>query len=197
MSAQHETLAPDSLAPASLVDVKPAERLKKVKAYARARLRAEVAQHDRGYQAMLAKKLGSTTAHMANMVNHERGPGERLLQALCEHWGISRDVLDAEALGSPAPISSSRPRSNMVESVRRAIELRAQERSLSAEVVDAALQASGQIGISAIEAEQIDNLLDLAIGFDRGMRLIFRTVTDAGTQSARDDLDGSRRRRKR
>ena len=65
---------------------------------------------------MLAKELGTTTAHMANMVNRKSGPGDEMLAALAAHWGMTRDQLEAAAMGEaivPAPDTGARIRASV------------------------------------------------------------------------------------
>lgn len=182
MSVQDETLAPVSLAPASVQHVKRSERvrrLKMVQEYARQKLREEVKRHERGYQAILAKKLATTTPHISNMVNHDRGPGPRLLEALCDHWGVKPDAFVAEALGLTDPYASSRLQLLPRNVVREAVEARAKERGVPAEALETALWACASAGTTSLDADGVDALLDLALGFDRGIRLVLASASKA------------------
>lgn len=55
---------------------------------------------------MLARRLGISTAHMANIRSGKLLPGDEMIDALARHWGTTRDRLMAEATGETPPRAS-------------------------------------------------------------------------------------------
>ena len=183
-------LARVSLASASVGWVKPAERVERVKAYARARLRAEVDAGPRGTQARIVEALGGTSAHVSNMVNHDRGPGLETLHALAKHWGITYAQLEAEALGeaSAAPAQPFVAPDRILEVLVRV----AKKRGYSADVVAEAARVRALRGTGEMSEEDADDLLQLSKVYLRNAARIgtsTSTVSSTG-QSALDELGG-------
>ena len=84
-------------------------RRKQMQEYVRARLRAEREAMGRGGTVDLAKALGCSNEHVSNMLHERptRNPGEDLMRAAADRWGMSYAELEAVACGhatsSPAP----------------------------------------------------------------------------------------------
>lgn len=88
-------------------------------------------------------------------------------------------MLDSEGSQAVAPGVVARIRS------------RGRARGLPEETIDAALGVRGLRGVKRISDEEVDHLLDLAQGFERGTSLLFKhIVTDAGTDNPLDDFRG-------
>lgn len=110
LSPTTPTLARTSFASASFAVVKKSdERLACIREYARKRLSAEMKAKPRGAQAQIARRLGVSTAHIANLVNGKSAPGDRLLHALARLWGMTRDELEAAATGEKIPSRAAPP----------------------------------------------------------------------------------------
>lgn len=76
-------------------------RRARVSAYVSDRVRAETVE--RGAAAKLAKATKFTTAHIANVKNTRSGVGDDFVRAIAEHWGMTVEQLEAEAMKRPAP----------------------------------------------------------------------------------------------
>jgi hypothetical protein len=82
-------------------------KLQQLKVYARDRLQEEIREGKRGTSARIARKLGVSTAHVANLRNRNVLPGDDMLDRLGTYWGMTRDQMQSAALGEvPAPPSS-------------------------------------------------------------------------------------------
>lgn len=76
-----------------------------------------------------------------------------------------------------------------MDGVRALIAARGRERNVPPSAIEAAVSVRALAGVSSLTTDQIDHLLDLAQGFDRGVSLLFRhVVKDAETEDPRDDL---------
>jgi hypothetical protein len=181
-------LARVSLASASVVWVKPAERVEKVKAYARARLREEVKAGPRGTQARIVEALGGTSAHVSNMVNHDRGPGPETLYALAKHWGMTYAQLEAEALGEAqaAPPQPTVVPSRVLDVLARV----AKKRGYAADVLAEASRVRSVRGTGDMTEEDADDLLQLTKVYLRNAARIGTTTIAESGGSALDDLSG-------
>lgn len=105
-----------------------AERRTAVSAYVVDRLRREVAEKPRGWQAEIAKLTGISKAHVSNVIHSDRGAGDDFIHLLIERvWNISWGELEALALewvqeqgakpGAPAPGRALRRYPNLREAM--------------------------------------------------------------------------------
>lgn len=188
-------LARDRLTSASLGHVKQqTERIERIKAYARTRLRAEVQAGPRGTQARLVEALETTSAHVANMVNHDRGPGQEMLHALARHWGITYAELERTALGETSHDDEAPPSADLTvvpEHLQRVLVRIAKTGGYDDEVLQEALRTRALRGASAMSEAEADELLQLTKTYLRSARRIVSTTTvvDSGG-SALDELGG-------
>lgn len=184
-------LARVSLAAASVCDVTPEERLRKTKEYAIRRLQEEVRKGPRGTQASLAKTLRITTAHMTNLNSGRSLPGEDVLPRLAEHWGVTRDELEALATGgSPAP--SRAPTETSVERDRTIPIIRdvgEAEGYSSREIEFASDSVRGFEGTNSLTRSKTLELLAQARMNLRHVERLLREPDDAGTVTDADSDD--------
>ena len=87
------------------------ENVPRIKEYVLARLREELACAPRGAQALLAKALGVSGAHLSNMLSRSptRQPGEDFRRKAAAHWHLSYGQLEAIALGEEVPGNTEGP----------------------------------------------------------------------------------------
>ncbi len=81
----------------------PSERKLRIMEYVRQRLRDECAREGRGHQAVLARAMGTSTAHIANMLKDPptRNPGEDFRHKVAAYWKVQYGELERLALGEP------------------------------------------------------------------------------------------------
>lgn len=98
-------LAPETLAKARLLDMTEGDLMQRVKDYVRRRLQDEVRAKPRGAQSAVARKLGTSSAHLANLLSDppSRQPGEAFCRKAADHWGISYADLERLAVGGTMP----------------------------------------------------------------------------------------------
>jgi hypothetical protein len=107
LSSPHE-LAPASMPSAIGVVMDRRDRRARVAAYVRDRLYAELEAAPRGRARSLAKEIGFTTAHIANVKNGRAEAGDDFVRAIAAHWKMEPSEVEAEALKRPA--EPARPR---------------------------------------------------------------------------------------
>lgn len=158
---QPPMLARDSLAFASVQPVGTKERLARLKEWALERLRDEVKRGDRGIQAQLARALGVSTAHIANLVNPNKGtlPGEELLLELARYWGTTYDAMMAEANGEAPGVAPERHVT--VERTERYSQMPAVRAMAIAQGIDPAFVASFDVALDADEQPDAEYLYAL------------------------------------
>lgn len=104
-------LAPETLAEARLLDMTEGDLMQRVKDYVRRQLQDEVRAKPRGAQAAVARALGTSSAHLANLLSDppSRQPGEAFCRKAADHWGISYADLERLATGgtTPPPLASA------------------------------------------------------------------------------------------
>lgn len=186
---QQPMLALANLASASLRLVKPVDRIERVKTYARERMRAEVDAQPRGGQAELARKLGVSTAHIANMLNRGSGPGHETLEALAQHWGLTYSQMESKALGVE-PKSSVVVVEMVPDRLQQVIVKMAKAGGYDDEVLSEALRTRALQGASTMTEAEADELLQLTRSYLRSARRIVATTVKDSGGSALDDLGG-------
>lgn len=83
---------------ADMAKQRPSEARRDVVAkYISARLGREKSKAERGYQAQLARDTGFAPAHISNVIDGSRAPGEDFVRALADKWQLSLDELAERA----------------------------------------------------------------------------------------------------
>lgn len=186
---QVSMLARTSLAPARFRGVTPDERLDALKDWAVARLRDEIGRGKRGIQSELARKLETSTAHVANLNSGRSRPGEEILTKLASYWGTTYDQMMAEATGE----SLRAPTLVLVdERVPPAISRVAAARSYSADEVSvAAMMVRALKGTSDMTEEVAADLLTRArLSLRDGARAAAEQLGAAAANDSDDDIGG-------